>query len=270
MSNVIRDVHFAARRLRQSPMFTTAAALTLTLAIAGTTSVFSLVDGILLKPWPIHDPDRVMTVVESSPSRGLAQFAVAPANYLDWRAQNTAFTDLAASWLQQFNVVGTPEPQRLDGFAVTPNFFSVVGVTPALGRPLASDSSGVSEAVIAYGLWQREFGGASSVLGRTLTLNDHPYTVVGVMPRGLPTNYQIWTRLTLRGSDQTERGAHYLSRANRTSRSARRSAPRVTVSPVSSLLRLRFSAPLPATLALGQLSWEYVRCALWHRPRSLA
>jgi putative ABC transport system permease protein len=208
MQSVLRDVRIALRRLSATPVFTTAATLTMALVIGATASVFALVDGVLLKQFAIRSPDRVVVVWESSPT--LPQFAAAPANYLDWRSQNTAFTDLAATHFQQFTVTGTQESERVGGLAVTPSFFGVIGVSPVLGRVLAPDSGGPAEVVLSYGYWQHRFGGATTALGQTLTLNDRPYTIVGVLPQDVPGASDLWTRLSFTGTDQTERESHYL------------------------------------------------------------
>jgi putative ABC transport system permease protein len=200
---------YVLRRLRGSPAFTIAATLTLAIAIGATASVFSIVDGVLLKPFPFRDADRVLTIWESNPTVGLPQFPLAAQNYLDYRDQNTAFSTLAAWMSTSFTVTGTQQPERVTGARVTPSYFPTLGVSPALGRFLAPDSSGPDEVVIGYGYWQRRFGGAPSALGHTLVLDDHPYAIVGVMPPGLPGDLELWARLSLRG-DQVNRGSHYL------------------------------------------------------------
>jgi len=208
----LREIEYAVRRLRGSPAFTTAAILTLAIAIGATASVFGVVNGVLLKAFPYRDPDRVLTIWESNPTLHLPQFTLSPADYLDYRAQNRAFTTLAALNEAQFSVTGTQEPERVNGLTVTPNYFPVLGITPVLGRPLSPDSGGPAEVVIGYGYWQRRFGGAPSVLGQTLTLDSHPYTIVGVMPPGLPGPAELWTRLSFTAADpiSLSRWGHYL------------------------------------------------------------
>ena len=106
MSTALREIRYALRRLSRSPMFTIAATLTMAIAIGATASVFGLVDGVLLKAFPYREPDRVFAIWESSPQRQFPQFAVAPANYLDWRSQNHSFTTLAAISYRNFTVTG--------------------------------------------------------------------------------------------------------------------------------------------------------------------
>ncbi len=212
MRTGFREFRYALRRLRSSPGFTIAATLTLAIAIGATTAVFSVVDGVLLKPLPYRDGDRVMMLFEST--RGEPHFAVSPANYLDLRAQTHAFNTLAAASLvgEYLTMTGGQESQRLAGLPVTPNYFSVLGITPVLGRGLSQDSGGPAEIVLSHALWTEQFGGSSSVLGQKLTLNDRPYTIVGVMPAGLPDDGQVdvWTRLSFTAEDQTVRWRRYL------------------------------------------------------------
>jgi len=219
MRTVIRETQYALRRLLGSPMFTIAATLTLAIAIGATASVFGVVDGVLLKAFPYRDPDRVLTIWESSPERHQPQSRMSSANYLDFREQNTAFTTLAASTPEmQYTVTGAHEAERVSGLPVTVNYFAVLGITPVLGRPLALDSSGPPEVLISYGYWQRRFGGAASVLGQTLTLDNpslgptprHTYTIVGVMPPGLPGAAELWTRVYFDPENVVHREVRFL------------------------------------------------------------
>jgi putative ABC transport system permease protein len=211
MRTTIREIQYALRRLRGSPAFTIAATLTLAIAIGATASVFGVVDGVLLKAFPYRDPDRVMTIWEGNPGLHVPKFTVSPADYLDFRAQTHAFATVAASENADAVVTGEHESERVWRLIVTPSYFPTLGITPALGRTLASDSGGDAEVVVGYGYWQRRFGGAPTALGQTLTLDDKPYTVVGVMPAGLPGDAELWTRLSLDGAEQIDRESHYLS-----------------------------------------------------------
>ena len=217
MGNVIREILYAIRRLLSNPGFTIAATLTLAIAIGATASVFGLVDGVLLKAFPYRDVGRVLAVWESSPERQFPQFPVAAANYLDWRAQNHVFSALAATRDRDFTVTGGREPERVVGLAVTPSYFLAVGVTPMLGRGLSTDSGGGAEVVVGYGYWQRRFGGATSAVGQALILDDSSYSVVGVMPPGLPGGVELWTRLNFTGPQAANRDSHYFGVVGRLS-----------------------------------------------------
>jgi predicted permease len=224
MRTALREVQYALRRLRGSPLFTIAATLTLAIAIGATASVFGVVDGVLLKAFPYREPDRVLTLWESNPDAHLPQALVAPATYFDWRTQNRTFTAVAASLvdLMQFTVTRPHDAERVRGLAVSPNYFSALGLTPVLGRTLApDDGTPPSEVMISYGYWQRRFGGAPSVLGQTLNIDNgndqsprphqHVYKIVGVMPPGLAGPAELWTRIYFEPSDYTVRDEHYLN-----------------------------------------------------------
>ena len=207
----MREFLYALRRLRRSPTFTIAASLTLALAIGATASVFGIVDGVLLKAFPFRDPERVLVLRESDPGEHLLQFPVAPANYLDWRTQNRSFAELAAEQYGPVTVTGKNEAERVPREAVTPNFFSVLGITPRLGRLLTGDSGGPAEVVLSYGYWERRYGGSPFALGQTLTLDRRPYTIVGVMPAGYPNSFiDLWTRLSFTAQQQLDRDNHTL------------------------------------------------------------
>jgi len=210
MITLIQEIQRSVRRLRASPGFTTAATLTLAIAIGGTASMFGVVDGVLLKPLPFRAPNGLMTLWENNPEGHNLHVGVSPANFLDWRALNHTFAALAALEPLPFTVTEPNESERLIGSAVTPNFFSVLGVRMALGRPLSQDSGGSAEVVISNAYWQRRFGGAPAALGRRLTLDNKPYTIVGVMPAGVPGSTELWTRLSFSATDETNRGMRYL------------------------------------------------------------
>lgn len=205
MRVALREVVYAMRRLWGSPVFTISATLILAMTIGATASVFSVVDGVLLKPFPYRDADRVLTLWESSPERHVPQSLVAPATYFDWQSQNTVFRVLAGAGPEMpFIVTGAHEAEPVGGLPVTPNYFAALGITPVVGRPLSADSGGPPEVVISYGFWQRRFGGAPSAVGQTLTLDNpsdpsptpnHAYTIVGVMPAGVPGSVDLWTRV---------------------------------------------------------------------------
>jgi len=160
----MRELQHAVRRLRKSPTFAIAAILTMTIAIGATASVFRLVDGVLLRSFPYRELDRVLTIGKDRPQFlhvGHGDAVASAPNYLDWRMQSRTFTSLAAARDRAFTVTGTHKAERVEGLAVTPNYFPVLGITPVLGRPVASDSAGPAEVVISYGYWQRRFGGTS-------------------------------------------------------------------------------------------------------------
>jgi putative ABC transport system permease protein len=211
----MRELRYALRRLGRTPGFAVAVVLTLAIAIGSTSAVFGVVDGVLLKAFPYRDADRVLTLWESSPERQLPQFAVAPANFFDWQSQNKTFVSLACIRYIEGTVTGEGEPEHIIGFAATPSYFPTVGITPVLGRPLSSDSSGPPEVVLGYDYWARRFGQSPTVVGQTLRIDGHPYTIVGVAPSGVflpgrtPVRADVWTRLTLSPTERSDRDHQY-------------------------------------------------------------
>jgi putative ABC transport system permease protein len=183
MSGFVQDVRYAVRAIGRAPGFALVATATLALGIGATTIVYSLVDGILLKPLPIAAPDRVMLAREINTHGD--EFSVSWPNFVDWQTRATSFESLAAWRGLPANFTSGDRPRRLMTRQVTWNLFDVLGVRPILGRGLtaADDRPGVERvALVSYGFWQRELGGQAAAVGRRITLDDAPVTVVGVLP----------------------------------------------------------------------------------------
>ena len=201
--DLCQDVRYGVRLMGRARGFAAAAILTVALGIAATTAMFSVVYGIVLKPLPYGDPDRLVNLWTTAPARGVPRGNVAMANVYDWKARNHVFTDIAALRpIANFNLTGAGEPERLNGSRVSANLFALLGVTPLHGRLFLAgeDTDGRDRvAILSYGLWQRRFGADPSVVGRTIALGGPPYTVVGVMRQdfAFPSrDYQIYVPLT--------------------------------------------------------------------------
>jgi putative ABC transport system permease protein len=183
ISDLWQDLRYGARMLRKQPGFTLIAVLTLALGIGANTAIFSIVNAVLLRPLPYREPERLMILQEHY---GAAGFSPSYPNFADWRAQNIAFTSIAAvsqSW--SFNFSGAGEPERLQGRLVSAEFFSTLGNKPLFGRDFLpeEDRAGATPAVIlSYELWQRRFGNDQGIVGQQLTLNNQRFTVVGITP----------------------------------------------------------------------------------------
>ena len=205
----MNDLRFAFRQLLKNPGFAAMAVVTLALGIGANTAIFSIINGVLLRPLPYRDPDRLVTVCESSIARGFPQVTVTPGILRDWREQNSVFEELGAQIYESVNLTGVERPEHLHAALTTANYFSVFGVPPFLGRTFVSGDAppaGHRVVVLSHGFWQRSFGGDYGVIGQSVTLNDLNYTVVGVMPPdfkiyhpaavfGLPTGNvqpQLW------------------------------------------------------------------------------
>ena len=168
--DLLADLKYAVRLLRKTPVFTVAAIGTLALGIGANTTIFSLVQDVLLRPLPYQDPDQVVMVWEDRTAAGFPRAVVAPGNYRDWRAGNRSFTDMAATRFAFANLTGDGAPELVIGRRVTANFFSVLGVQPVLGSAFtaADDTSGDRIVVISHALWQRRYGGDRSIFGRKI------------------------------------------------------------------------------------------------------
>ena len=183
MAGLAQDVRYAVRTLLRAPGFAAIAITTLALGIGATTIVFSLVDGILLKPLPIANPDRVVLAREVMPSG--VEASVSWPNFVDWRDRAKSFEALAAWRGLPANLTGVDRPRRLMIRQVSWNLFDVLGVRPIVGRGLtqADDQPGVERVgLVSYGFWQRELGGSDAAIGRRIVLDETPVTVVGVLP----------------------------------------------------------------------------------------
>jgi putative ABC transport system permease protein len=197
MNILWQDVIYGLRVLRRNPGFTAVAAIALALGIASTTSIFSVVDRVLLHPLPYPEPQRIVYVAPTDRETRGTTDATSPANYLDWVAQNRVFSQIAAGrgWQGNLSTGDTPERVRLT--MVTANFFPLFGVSPLKGRPLLEDDDQAGHnhvAVLSYRLWKRRFSSDASILNKDITLDGQPYTVVGIMPPDFaPDNYgELW------------------------------------------------------------------------------
>jgi len=214
LSDFAQDVRHALRQMRRSPGFTAVAVLTLALGIGANTAIFTVVNAVLLRPLAFPEPDRIVRVLEFNRRHGGSVF-VSPVNFEQWRKQSRSFTHIAALWPKSFVLAGD-RPERLLGGTVSPGFFEVLGIRPALGRTFAADeeTAGRDQVVIlADGLWKRRFGSDPAVLGRTITLNGASFLVAGVMPEdfSFPSRrIDLWAPLVLDRSVE-RRNFHYLS-----------------------------------------------------------
>jgi hypothetical protein len=169
--DLLADLRYAVRMLRKTPVFTVAAIGTLALGIGANTTIFSLVQDLLLRPMPYQNPDQIVMVWEDQTgAAGVPRAVSAPANYRDWRASNRSFTDMAATGFAFTNLTGDGAPEVVLGRRVTTNFLSVLGVRPMLGRDFtaADDTSGSRVVIISHALWQRRYRGDAGSVGRTI------------------------------------------------------------------------------------------------------
>ena len=213
MDAFLNDIRYAIRNLIKRPAFTLIAAITLALGIGANTAIFSSVYALLLKPLPFPELDRVVAVWDSYPSRGVTRNEVSMANYLDWRAQNQSFEQLALYSWWSANLTAVDPPERIQGMVVTANFFDALGVKPVMGRNFTEEENqpGKDEvAILTHSLWQRRFGGDPNIVGKTVTLSGYVCTVVGVMPENFnyPANAEVYSPFTITPAVGERRGYH--------------------------------------------------------------
>ncbi|HEX6716484.1 MAG TPA: ABC transporter permease [Pyrinomonadaceae bacterium] len=216
MDQLIADIRYGLRSLLKRPGATAVALVTLALGIGVNTAIFSAVDSILLRPLPLKDPARLVSVWETTLRVGIQQNEVAPANFFDIRNQSQVFEALGAFGPLDTNLTGDGEPERLDGQLVSANVFSILGVEPALGRTFSpnEDQPGQEHVVVlSDALWQRRFNRDPSILNRNITLNGESFTVIGVMPRGFffpLRETELWVPWAMEPEQASGRGDHYL------------------------------------------------------------
>ena len=190
MHTLWQDVRYGARMLLKNPGVTAIAVITLALGIGANTAIFSVVNAVMLRPLSYKNPDRLVSLWEKVPEHG--RWRVTPANFFDWKKQNTVFEDMAAFGSWTMNLTGDGEPEQLLGTRASAGYFSVVGVEPVLGRSFFPEEyqPGKGQVVIlGHSFWQRRYASDQNIIDKAITLDGASYTVVGVMPSGI---YPVW------------------------------------------------------------------------------
>ena len=219
LSHSLRDARYAVRQLWKAPGFAIVATLTIALGIGATSAMFSVINGVLLRPLPYGDPGGLVRVHEIIPQYG--RFSVAPANFLDWRQQTTIFERIAAYTNASATFTGGDTPERVQGASVSWDIFELLRVAPALGSGFtaAQDVPGANGViVISHGMWQQRFGSDPSVVGRTIPFSGVPVTVLGVMPAGFyfpARTTEFWQPIAINPAN-AGRGGHFLGVIART------------------------------------------------------
>ena len=247
LETLIQDLCYGARTLRKSPGFTLVAVLTLALGIGANTAIFSVINAVLLKPLPFKDPSRLVQLWETEPAPG--NFPLTGPDYLDWQAQNTTLESSALySWPRSFNASSSGEAQPVMAVTTQANFFTVLGVSPAMGRTFApgEDQAGKNKVVvISNGFWKKFFASRGDVIGQTIALNSEPHTVVGVMPAWFkfPTNIEIWMPQDMAEKTLGPRGTHGYNAVARVKGGLSIEAARADLLAISKRIEERFQNP---------------------------
>jgi putative ABC transport system permease protein len=212
---MMQDLRYALRTLLRKPVFALTTVLTLALGIGGNTAIFSIVNAVLLNPLPYPEPERLVWGNGVFSQNNAA--SVSPPDFVDYRAQNQVFEELAASTFgaRSMTVTGGDSPEAVGVASVSANYLAALGLKPALGRSFTTEEEAAAQAtvvMISYDLWQRRYGGDPGVLGQTIELDARPNTIVGVLPKGLrfPRGSEVWMPITLADQDFQMRAAHFL------------------------------------------------------------
>src|SRR5262245_12423522 len=213
---MFQDLRYGLRMLLKNPGFTMIAVFTLALGIGVNTAIFSIVNAVVLRPLAFKEPDRIVHLWERELKLGGDRYPLSPPNFIDYRDQSRVFEQIGAYRPQNFNFTGVAEPERLDGVRASAGVFAALGVNPLLGRVYRPEEEqpGLNRVVIlSQRFWQSRFGSDRAIIGKSLTLNGEPYTVVGVMPAGFkfPSDSDpvaLWVPMTFNASELTNRGFH--------------------------------------------------------------
>ena len=239
-----QDLRYTLRTLRRTPAFALTAVTVVALGIGATTAAYSLADFVLIRPLPFPEADRLVRFSEERP--GFPRMELAPANYRDLKQMATSFEALGAYRGLSVNLVGAREPLRLQGAAMTADVLAALAVRPMMGRPFtaADDVDGApATALVSYALWQQEFGGDASIVGRPVRLDGEVYTVIGVMPRdfNFPSRgAQLWTAMRFVPADFVDRNNNYLQGIARLRRDVSVDAARTEMSLLAGRLQQQY------------------------------
>src|SRR5690349_23518301 len=194
MDTLLQDIRYALRTLRRSRGFAAVAVITLALGIGANTAMFSIVNAVLLRPVPYNNPERLLKLYTSMPQ--FHEASVSYPNFLDWQRRSRSFERMAAYRGETFNLTGRSTPERLRGQMASADIFPVLGVTPVLGRTFTRDEDRQGAApvvVLTSNFWKTHFGSDPHVLGQSLTLSEHLYTIIGVVP----SDDVLWRRTAI-------------------------------------------------------------------------
>jgi predicted permease len=214
LMTILQDVRYAVRSLRTNAAFAIAAITCTALGVGATATIFSAVHATLIRPLPFANPDELVAVYASIPAKGVSGVNISYPDYESWRDESKTFAQLGIwTWSSpSFTGTGVGGAERVDGAQVSANLFPMLGVRPALGRTFSESETQTGSdhvVVLGYALWQRRFAGDPDIIGKTVSVDLQPYTVIGVMPRGFafPERGQAWTPLVReRGDERGNRG----------------------------------------------------------------
>ncbi|HKX29607.1 MAG TPA: ABC transporter permease, partial [Blastocatellia bacterium] len=251
MNQAVQDLRYSWRMLTRRPGFALTAILTLAAGIGLNVAIFSVVNSIILRPLPYREPDRLVQIWESRPSEAGDHNVVSPTNFVDWRRLARSFESMSLyeGWLPAFNE--SEQTTQLVGAEVSSDFFDVLGVAPQLGRTFRPEDEQAGRdpvVIVSYGFWQRRLGGASDVIGKSLTLSEKSYSIIGVLrpdyrhPRLVfDQQSEIWRPLGVSAHARPDRrGSHYLNALGRLKPGVRLEEARAEMKAVARQLELAY------------------------------
>ncbi|MEJ7809327.1 MAG: ABC transporter permease [Gemmatimonadaceae bacterium] len=216
LEELAQDLKYGVRALRKNPGFTTVVVLTLALGVGANTAVFSVVNGVLLRPLPYREPEQIVTLWQHNRTSGETRDDVSPANFLDWRERVRSYDGVAMIEPYGLDLLGPDGPESIRTWLVSDGFFSILGTPPQLGRPFRPEefTAGHDHVVVmSDGMWRRRFGADPGIIGRTITLDQVPWTVIGVMPPEFkfPAGRELWAPRVFTEDDVRQRGPAYFN-----------------------------------------------------------
>ncbi|HEV1993187.1 MAG TPA: ABC transporter permease [Candidatus Acidoferrum sp.] len=215
MHTLWQDIRYGARMLWKHRLATIVCATALALGIGANTAMFSVAEAFLVRSVPFENPDRIVAMVNVRPQQNIDRNAVAPATYLDWQTQAKSFEQLGAYEYAEVNLTGNREPEKVQAFEVTANFFGLLGVQPKMGRtflPEEEQPGKDQEIILSYGLWERRYASDPNILNKIVKVDGKSFTIVGVMDKGFdfPITAEAWMPLALTVKQQSERNSRYI------------------------------------------------------------
>src|SRR5258708_3280403 len=221
--SVISDCRFGIRQLLKSPVFTIVAVLTLALGIGANTAIFSVVDAVLLRPLPFEDSSRLVALHEDVPKLGYFKMGFSAPDLVVFEREQKSFSAIGAFQNQPVEISGNSQPERVMAARISSSLFPMLGVQPALGRVFtpAEDAPGSNVVILSYALWQRRYGGAADVMGKTIDLNRQPYSIIGVMkqdfqfplvgPADNGSSAELWVPMAYTSAELEDWGGSYVN-----------------------------------------------------------
>ena len=216
-AGLVRDVQHAVRSLVRQPGLSLVVVATLALALAANSTIFAVLDAIVLRPYRFADAERLIIAASSDPQQGLFdRESVAPADFHDWSAGAPSLSQISAAEFWDANLSGRDEPELVNGFRVSPNFFTTFDITPVVGRGFVAEEGSLGQhrrVVLGHALWTRRFNADPTIVGQTVRFDGEPFEVVGVAPPGftIPLGAQVWAPLAYPDKTWLERRREYLT-----------------------------------------------------------